>query len=54
MSKSRPSRFKETCAVGRQKRLSPTKWLFYRFSVKTVADGRRHTAYHNKYRRRAF
>jgi len=30
------------------------KWLFYRFSVETVADGRRHIAYQNKHWLRAF
>jgi len=29
--------------------LSFKKWLFYRFSVKTVADRRRYTAYQNKH-----
>jgi len=32
---------------------APKKWL-YRFSAKTVADRRRHTAYHNKHWWRAF
>ena len=51
--KSRPWKFKEASAVGRQRRLPPPSHKSDYFtaviscSVKTVVDRQRHAAYHN-------
>jgi len=48
---SRPSRFKEAGAGGRQRRLPPKSGHFTAIiscNMKTVADRHRHAAYHNK------
>jgi len=51
-SKSRFSRFKETCAQGHQRAVPPESLYFTvigQFFVKTVADHHGHAAYHNNH-----
>ena len=52
-SKSRPPRFKEAGAGGRQRQLPPLKSGYFTAiiacSVNLVADRHRHAAYHNKH-----
>jgi len=50
--KSRPSKFKETCAQKRERGVPPKMWLLTAIgscSAKTVADRHRYAVYYNKH-----